>query len=38
MEINYQNIYEYNLGMQTEKIIEVKRLDSDFWDNLENEK
>ena len=31
-------IYEFNLGMQTEKIIEVKRLDSDFWDNLENEK
>jgi hypothetical protein len=24
--------------MQTEKLIEVKRLDSDFWDNLENEK
>lgn len=31
-------IYEFNLGMQTEKVIEVKRLDSDFWDNLENEK
>jgi len=31
-------IYEFNLGMQPEKIIEVKRLDSDFWDNLENEK
>ena len=31
-------IYEFNLGMQTEKLIEVKRLDSDFWDNLENEK
>ncbi len=31
-------IYDYNLGMQTEKIIEVKRLDSDFWDSLENDK
>jgi restriction system protein len=31
-------IYEYNLGMQTEKIIEIKKLDKDFWDNLENNK
>jgi restriction system protein len=31
-------IYDFNLGMQTEKIIEIKQLDSDFWDNLENEK
>ena len=31
-------IYEFNLGMQTEKVIELKRLDSDFWDSLENEK
>lgn len=31
-------IYEYNLGMQTEKIIELKKLDSDFWDNLDDEK
>ncbi len=30
-------IYEFNLGMQTEKIIELKKLDSDFWDNLEND-
>lgn len=31
-------IYEFNLGMQTEKIIELKKLDSDFWDNLQDEK
>jgi restriction system protein len=31
-------IYDYNLGMQTENIIELKKLDSDFWDNLQDEK
>jgi restriction system protein len=31
-------IYDFNLGMQTEKIIELKKLDSDFWDNLQDEK
>jgi restriction system protein len=31
-------IYDFNLGMQTEKIIEIKKLDSDYWDYLENEK
>lgn len=25
-------IYDYSLGMQTEKTIEIKKLDSDFWD------
>ena len=25
-------IYDYNLGMQTEQVVEVKRLDSDYWD------
>jgi restriction system protein len=30
-------IYEYNLGMQTERIIELKKLDSDFWDSLQDE-
>ena len=30
-------IYEYNMGMQTERIIELKKLDSDFWDNLQDE-
>ena len=28
------HIYEFNLGMQTEKIIEIKKLDSDYWDNM----
>lgn len=27
-------IYDYNLGMQTEKVLEIKRLDGDFWDLL----
>lgn len=31
-------IYEFSLGMQIEKIIELKKLDSDFWDNLQDEK
>lgn len=31
-------IYEFNLGMQVERIIELKKLDSDFWDNLQDEK
>jgi len=31
-------IYEYNLGMQTEQVITIKKLDSDFWDEMENKK
>jgi restriction system protein len=30
-------IYEYSFGMQTEQIIEIKKLDSDFWDVLEDD-
>ena len=30
-------IFEYNLGMQTEKIIEIKKLDGDFWDGMQDE-
>jgi restriction system protein len=29
-------IYEYNLGMQVEYTIEIKKLDSDFWDSMED--
>ncbi len=29
-------IYQYSLGMQTEQTIEIKKLDSDFWDSIEN--
>ncbi len=29
-----QYIYDFNLGMQTEKTIEIKKLDSDFWDSM----
>ena len=31
-------IYDFGLGMQIEKTIEIKKLDSDFWDNMEDEK
>ena len=27
-------IYDYGLGMQTENIIEIKKLDFDFWDSM----
>jgi len=30
-------IYDFSLGMQTEQIIELKKMDSDFWDNLQDE-
>ena len=31
-------IYDYNLGMQIENIIEIKKLDSDFWDLMQDDK
>ncbi|MCU8405414.1 restriction endonuclease [Vibrio vulnificus] len=27
-------IYDYNLGMQVEQVIEIKKMDSDFWDTM----
>lgn len=27
-------IYDYGLGMQVEQTIEIKKLDSDFWDAM----
>lgn len=30
-------VYEYSLGMQTEQIIDIKKLDSDFWDSMEDD-
>jgi restriction system protein len=30
-----QYIYDFNLGMQVEKVIEIKKLDSEFWDLME---
>jgi len=29
-------IYDYNLGMQTEQLIEIKKMDSDFWDSMQD--
>ncbi|MDD1796264.1 restriction endonuclease [Enterovibrio sp. ZSDZ42] len=30
-------IYDYSLGMQTARVVEIKELDSDFWDDMEND-
>jgi len=30
-------IYEFNLGMQVEQTIEIKKLDSDFWDSMSDD-
>ena len=30
-------IYDYNLGMQVEQVIEIKKLDSDYWDGLKDD-
>lgn len=27
-------IYDFNLGMQTEQVIEIKKIDTDFWDSI----
>jgi restriction system protein len=29
-------IYDFNLGMQVEQVIEIKKLDSDFWDQMQD--
>lgn len=31
-------IYDYGLGMQVEQTIEIKKLDSDFWDSMDDDK
>lgn len=31
-----QYIYDYGLGMQTEKLLEIKKMDMDFWDQMED--
>lgn len=30
-------IYNFGLGMQTEQIIELKKLDTDFWDSMQDD-
>ena len=30
-------IYEFDLGMQVEKTLEIKKLDSDFWDSRQDD-
>ena len=32
-----EHIYEYGLGMQVEQTIEIKKLDSDFWDSMDDD-
>lgn len=31
-----QYIYDFSLGMQTEQVIEIKKMDSDFWDSMQD--
>jgi restriction system protein len=31
-----EHIYNYGLGMQVEQTIEIKKLDSDFWDSMKD--
>jgi restriction system protein len=31
------HIYDYGLGMQVEQTIEIKKMDSDFWDSMTDE-
>jgi restriction system protein len=31
-----KHIYDFNLGMQLEQVIEIKRLDGDFWDAIQD--
>lgn len=30
-------IYDYGLGMQVEQTIEIKKMDSDFWDSMQDQ-
>jgi restriction system protein len=30
-------IYDYGLGMQVEQVIEVKKLDADYWDSMKDD-
>ncbi len=30
-------IYDFNIGMQLEQMIEIKKLDSDFWDEMQDQ-
>jgi restriction system protein len=30
-------IYDYNLGLQNERTVEIKKLDSDFWDMMQDD-
>jgi restriction system protein len=33
-----EHIYNYGLGMHTEKVIEIKKLDGEFWDAMTDDK
>lgn len=30
-------LYEYGVGVQVEHTVQIKKLDSEFWDSMENE-
>ncbi len=31
-----QYMYDYNLGVQPEQTIEIKKMDNDFWDSMQD--
>jgi len=33
----YLYLYDFELGMQVEQTIEIKKMASDFWDTMEDE-
>lgn len=30
-----ENIYTYSVGMRIEKIVEIMKMDADFWDAMQ---
>lgn len=30
-------IYDYGLGLQTEKVLKIMKMDTDYWDAMEND-
>lgn len=30
-------IYDYGLGLQTEKVLKIMKMDMDYWDNMDND-
>jgi restriction system protein len=30
-------LYEYGVGVQVEQTVQIKKLDSEFWDSMKND-